>query len=68
MEGLVDTCVTQGGIANDSVGSRNPTGTTSQTTLHMWGTTPTPNIDNLKASTQLLDLENRNLTQEEKIS
>ena len=34
----------------------------------MWGTTPTSNINNIKASTQLLDPADRNLTQEEKIS
>jgi len=65
-EGIVAIGVTQGDIFNDSAGSQTSKGTTRQTTLHMWGTIPTLNINNLKASTQLLDLEDRNSTQEEK--
>ena len=67
-EGLIATGVTQGDISNASAGSRTPKGTIKQTTLHMWGTTPTPNIINLKTSTRILDLEDGNLIKEEKVS
>ena len=67
-EGLIATGVTQEDTANDSGRSQTPTGMTRQTTLHMWYTTPTLNIKHIKDSTKLLDLEDRNITQEEKIS
>lgn len=46
--------------------SRNDTRHRRQTTLYSWGTTPTPNINNHKASTQLLGQYDRTLTHDEK--
>ena len=49
-------------IPNGADGTTTNTHQPLQTTLHSWGTTSTNNINTYKASTQLLELEDKVLT------